>query len=133
MQPLAAEALRLDLFDLSVIRVLTRISVSREEVEDTAAFLKALGHVPFDRPPMSWTVLPAPVPMEGRPIAGSIDRVSWVGSDGIRVAGWAEKTGDPVEELLVADPSGRLLARMVTGLPGAAARERRPRRSGWAG
>jgi len=118
-QPLAAEALRLGIYDPSVIRVLTFIPVTRAEVTYTVSRLKPLHHVPFDRPATSWTGLPGrPIDVGELPaIDGRLDGGSWIGSEAIRISGWVWNPDDPVKEILAVDGSGNVIARMITGLP----------------
>ncbi len=137
-QPLAAEALRLDVFDLSAIRTLTFIPVTRAEVQSTAAFLRGLDHVPFNRPSESWRNLPKQVRVAqgGPPVVGSLEGTAWIDASVIRVSGWAWNPGDPVAEVLIVDEEERPLARMVTGLPRSVTVSRNThgsRFSGWAG
>ncbi len=134
-QPLAAEALRLDIPDLEAFRALSPVP---DQVWASAPLLRNLGHVPFDRPPASWTDLPASISTEAGspPVRGWADSFRPLPGGVVRVTGWAWCGPDPVEEVLVVDAAGQPLARMVYGLPRPdVARRVDPGagRSGWAG
>ncbi len=132
-QPLPAEALRLGIADLEALRFLSPVP---EEVEHIRPFLRSLRHVPFDRPPVSWTFLPERVAVAGPPVHGFLDSARRVGTGAIRVTGWAWTPEEEITEVLVVGPEGQPLARMATGLPRpdvARKVNRAARRSGWAG
>jgi hypothetical protein len=105
-QPVAELGLRLGLEDTWYLNL---VSPNPPGVLAAVPALRALGHVPFDRPPLR---LPGPVAVAPAAAAGrEAGRLAHVGAtldpDLLYVAGWLERAEGAGGDVLFLDPDGR--------------------------
>ncbi len=138
-QPVTALSLRRGYHDDALIQ--RSMTPSPQQVWEVEPFLRATGHVPFDRqlaPPEPRTVDPTRlVPKPGLQLQGYISEVVKVGSGRLlRLKGWAWAPEGRVAEVLLIDNEGRVRGELITGIhrPSVAkSKGRGAMKTGWEG
>lgn len=131
MQPIAEEALLLDVDDVSAYRIL---SPAPEQVPHFSWYLRAIGHVPFDSTskPEFGSEVGIPIKPQTGVLRGEVIRMTIVDDRFVRFEGWADPSV-PVD-LVGVDRQRKTRGRMVTGLPRLLFGDRWPEPNlGWAG